>query len=517
MIIWSVSVEKTALVGVGKRVDQPQRTRGSAKRASWGLVAAMVTWVGLNAALAASIAPAESDGVALNQHQPMLLPNRLSATNVAQLDDLQRRTFDYFWVSANPRNGLAPDNYPHPKSSSIAAIGFALSSYVVGVQRHYITRQQALHKSLQVLDTLLSLPECDRAVGCARFHGFYYHFLDMATGLRYRDSELSSIDTTLLLGGVLSTREYFDQDTPAERRLRRLADQLYAQVDWPFMVHDDGTVAMGWSPEKGLFKASWTGYNEAMLLIILGLGSPTHPLAANAWDVWASTYPKFWHTEYGEHYLSYPALFVHQYSHIWIDFREIRDDYMAAENMDYFENSRRAVYAQFRYAQHNPFGYRDYGQPLWGVTASDGPDVPRTPTDATFFLGYAGRGMGGMAHRDDGTIAPTGAIASMPFAPELVLPSLGQFESAYPELYQAYGFLDAINPSVPKNAVVRKGHLTPQHGWIDDQYLGIDQGPILLMTENYRTQLIWNLMQKNQSIITGLTRAGFRGGWLAGP
>jgi hypothetical protein len=464
----------------------------------------------------AEAAAASGSGAAGLDTTPAMTSVNLTADDVARLDDLERRNFNYFWVSANPTNGLIPDNYPAPKMASIAAIGFGLSAYIVGAERGYITRAQALSRATQVIEFLLGLPEGAQATGVARYHGFYYHFLDMQTGLRYRNSELSTIDTTLLLGGVLSVQQYFNGASADEAHLRDICQTLYNAVDWTFVTHADGSVAMGWSPEQGLYTASWTGYNEAMLLVVLGLGSPTHPLSANAWQAWTSTYSQYWKYEYGEQYLSFPSLFVHQYSHIWIDFRNIQDTYMASRGLDYFQNSRRAVYAQYRYAQANPFHYKDYGQPLWGVTASDGPGVaPPAGSSTPTFYGYAGRGLGGPAYDDDGTIAPTGALASIAFAPELVVPTLSQYLASYPYLYSDLGFLDAINPSVPDGTVVTAGQVLPGHGWVDTQYLGIDQGPILLMAENYRSALLWNLMRQHPAIISGLRRAGFQGGWLA--
>lgn len=496
------------------------------KTSAWWKGASVWCGIALGCALAFTVAAARTavPQSAVATQQPVLPSTAatplatLSPDDERRLEELEHRTFDYFWETANPSNGLVPDNYPNPKNSSIAAIGFALSSYIIGAQRHYITRQQALERSTQVLAFLASLPECGQSRGCARYHGFYYHFLDLSTGLRYRNSELSTIDTTLLLAGVLSVEQYFDGDSAAEANVRALAQSMYDHVDWPFATHPDGAVSMGWSPEKGLYPESWTGYNEAMLLVVLGLGSRTHPLPANAWSAWCRTYARFWKREYGEQYLSFPALFVHQYSHVWIDFRGIQDAFTARHHFDYFENSRRAVLAQYRYAKANPHHYKDYGAPLWGVTASDGPDVPPAATDrAPRFYGYAGRGFGGPIHLDDGTIAPTGALASLPFAPELVLPTLAALPERYPDLYQAYGFLDAINPSVASEAAIGTGRWLPQEGWVDDQFLGIDQGPILIMTENFRSQWMWQLMRQHPAIRQGLKRAGFKGGWLEHP
>jgi hypothetical protein len=202
---------------------------------------------------------------------------------------------------------------------------------------------------------------------------------------------------------------------------------------------------------------------------------------------------------------------------MWIDFRGIRDEYMKGKGFDYFENSRRATYAQRDYAIENPLGCKGYGADIWGITASDG------PVDGTFawqgrkipFRTYAARGMGGLAHYDDCTLAPTAVAGSLPFAPEITIPAVVAMKERYGDLiYGRYGFLDAFNPSFEFKAVLRHGKVVPGKGWVAGDYLGIDQGPILAMTENYRNDFVWRVMRTNPAIRTGLVRAGFTGGWL---
>jgi hypothetical protein len=281
---------------------------------------------------------------------------------------------------------------------------------------------------------------------------------------------------------------------------------------------------MGWRPEhasdqnaRGFLTSTWRGYDEAMILYVLALGSPTHPVDPVAWTEWTKGYQ--WTRFHGEDFVQFAPLFGHQYSHVWIDFREIRDAYMRSKGVDYFENSRRAVLSQRAYAIANPDHWRGYGADVWGLTASDG------PTDSTFtiegrrreFHTYWARGAAANDVRDDGTIAPTAAAASIAFAPELVIPTLTSMRATYGSpLFGQYGFVDAFNPTLRSRAVpVHQGYIVDNVAWFDRDYLGIDQGPILAMTENWRSGLIWRLMKHDPAIVRGLCRAGFTGGWLA--
>jgi hypothetical protein len=256
--------------------------------------------------------------------------------------------------------------------------------------------------------------------------------------------------------------------------------------------------------------------NEAMLLYVLALGSPTHPVVPEAWSAWASTYQ--WGTYYGQEHVGFAPLFGHQYSQLFIDFRGIFDPYMRAKGIDYFENARRATLAQRAYAAHNPGGWAGYSADVWGLTASDG------PVDADYVIGgrsrhfmtYAARGADFTEVRDDGTLAPTAAGGSIPFAPEITIPALREMRRRYGDLlFQEYGFIDAFNPTLTDSTLrVQTGRIVPGVGWFDVDYLGIDQGPILLQAENHRSGLIWRLMRKSPYIVRGLKRAGFTGGWL---
>jgi hypothetical protein len=273
-------------------------------------------------------------------------------------------------------------------------------------------------------------------------------------------------------------------------------------------------IAMGWRPEAGFIEHDWIGYNEAMIVILLALGSPSFAVAPAAWDAWSARYDATWGTAYGQEHLGFPPLFGHQYSHVWVDFRGIRDRYMSRRGLDYFENSRRATYAQQAYAIANPAGWKDYGRDVWGLTACDGPGDLELTVDgrARVFRSYTARGM---ASNDDGTIAPTAMIASLPFAPEIVLPGLRALRERYgAQIYRELGFVDAFNPSFPATARPSTGTVAAGAGWIDADYLGIDQGPIIAMIENHRSELIWRVMRRSAYLRRALARAGFTGGWL---
>ncbi|MEO5932623.1 MAG: glucoamylase family protein [Duganella sp.] len=436
-------------------------------------------------------------------------------------DDLQRRTFDFFWDTANPSNGLVPDRYPTPSFSSVAAVGFGLTAYPIGVERGYITRQQARDRVLATLRFFRNAPQGDaQGTSTSGHKGFFYHFLDMKTGLRYDKVELSTVDTALFLAGALFCQSYFDGDDSAEKEIRKLAVEIYERVDWTWAQARKPSIALGWHPESGFIGYDWKGYNEAMLVYVLALGSPTHPVQVDAWKAWTSTYANSLEGKGGKEHLAYPSLFIHQYSHVWIDFRGIRDEYMRERGYDYFENSRRATYAQQAYAIANPLRCKGYGTNVWGITASDGP-VDKTLDYGGIelpFRTYTARGIGGLKHYDDCTLAPTAAASSLPFAPEIVVPTVLEMKKRYGDwIYGRYGFLDAFNPSFDYDIPVSHGRTIKGKGWVDNDYLGIDQGPIIAMTENYRSDLVWRVMRNHPVIRLGLERAGFTGGWLRQP
>ena len=426
----------------------------------------------------------------------------------AELEKLQRETFAYFVKEANPSNGLIADKTQPGAPSSIAAVGLALSAYPVGVARGFMSRADAVQRTLATLrffDTSAQGTEVD-ATG---YKGFYYHFLDMRSGRRVWECELSTVDTAFLLAGMLTAAAFFLDDTDDEREIRELADKLYRRADWQWAQNGGATVCQGWRPESQFLSYRWQGYDEAMFLYLLGLGSPTYPLPAESYAAWTSSYQ--WRRIYGHELLYSGPLFTHQISHLWFDLRGLRDEYMRGKDSDYFENSRRATYVQQRYAIDNPRGFIDYGETCWGITASDGPgpDTLEVGGRQRRFFDYLARGV--PDGPDDGTIAPWAVVASLPFAPEIVLPTLDYFVNHVDlKTEDRLGFKATFNPTHPDRS-------KNPFGWVSPWQFGLNQGPIVLMIENYRSGLPWRLMRSSPYVTCGLRRAGFTGGWLDDP
>lgn len=422
----------------------------------------------------------------------------------AELEILQRESFDYFLYEANPSNGLIRDKTAENWPASIAATGLALASYPIAVERGYMTRAKAVERTLNTLRFFWNSPQGPEP-DATGYKGFYYHFLDMDSGRRVWLCELSTVDSTFLIAGMLTASIYFDANTTSEQEIRRLADALYCRVDWQWAQNHGDTVTHGWKPESGFLPYRWEGYDEAMLLYILGLGSPTYPLPESSYASWARTYE--WKQVYGFDYLYAGSLFTHQLSHIWVDFRHIQDAFMREKDSDYFENSRRATNVQQQYAIHNPLGFVGYSACCWGITASDGPGPATEAVNGVErqFYNYIARAV--PDGPDDGTIAPWAAVSSLPFAPEIVLHMI-EYCLYKLKLKEGnrYGFKATFNLTYRE----KLGAST----WISPWHYGINQGPIILMTENYRTEFLWKLMKNCSYLITGLKRAGFTGGYL---
>jgi len=418
------------------------------------------------------------------------------------LDRLQHAAFNYFTRTQNPDNGLVADTTRENAPSSIAVIGFALSVYPVGAERGWMGRPEALRRSLAVLRFLMDSDQSGSA-GSTGYRGFYFHFLDMNSGTRVWLSELSLIDTGFLMAGVLTAATYFSADTAEETELRRLADALYCRVDWRWAQGEGSALTHGWKPECGFLNYGWEGYSEAILLYALGLGSPTHALTDQSYSAWTVTYQ--WENLYGIDFLYAGPLFIHQFSHAWIDFRDIRDAFMREKKCDYFENSRRATCIQREYAIRNPRGFIDYDADTWGLSAGDGPDTTPRRIDGRYqtFYGYAARGV--PYGPDDGTLCGSSVLSSLVFAPELVLPALRKLWMRSDAEDTAFIRASGFNPTVSENGT---------NSWISNGEFGLDQGMIVLMIENYRSGLLWRLGRSNRFLRTGLKRAGFRGGWL---
>ncbi len=439
---------------------------------------------------------------------PKPTPNKSEKPVPFSLNELKKRTFYYFWDLADSSNFQVLDRYPSRTFSSIAATGFGLTAYLIGAENGYITRKQAAERVLNTLQVLKALPQGPDRQGVAGYKGFFYHFLTLDQALRFKEVELSTIDTGLLMAGILSAMSYFDKNTPEEKAIRETADFLYRRVEWDWALNGAKTLSMGWHPEKGFIPAQWKGYNEAMVLLLMAIGSPTHPIPAECWQEWCNTYP--WATYRGQEHVNFDPLFGHQYSHMYVDFRGIQDPYMKSKGIDYFENSRRATLANRAYGIANPKGFTGYGENVWGLTACDGPayDQRVINGETIQFMEYSARGACSIREVDDGTIAPTAAGGSIPFAPEVCIPALKtMWETYYADLVDEYGFRDAFNLTYIWGKDKEKG-------WFDPDYIGIDQGPVIIQIENHQTELVWNLMKKNPYIVAGLKKSGFTGGWL---
>ena len=420
----------------------------------------------------------------------------------ALLDHLQRAAFGYFLHTFNAENGLIADTTRDESPCSIAVVGFALSVYPIAVERGWMTRTDAVARSLAALRFFRDSDQSG-APQATGYMGFYYHFLDMHTGARVWHSELSMIDTALLLAGALTAATYFSADNAEESAVRDVVDVLYRRVDWGWAQDDQPTLRQGWKPECGFLNYGWDGYNEGLVLYVLALGSPTHSIRLDHYSAWTATYQ--WENLYDIDFLYAGPLFIHQFSHAWIDFRGIRDDFMREKHCDYFENSRRATEVQREYARRNPHSFRGYGEDCWGLTACDGPSEapPALAEQHRRLFGYAARGV--PYGPDDGTLSGWAAIASLPFAPGPSLRAARRMLQNYPEMLPADQYASSFNPSLAVDTGA---------AWISSGHYGLDQGSVMMMIENHRSELIWRLLRRCPVIRTGLQRAGFRGGWL---
>jgi hypothetical protein len=425
----------------------------------------------------------------------------LALSDEALVERLQRAAFGYITDYVNVENGLVADTSRDGSPCSIAVVGFALSSYPVAISNGWMSRANAAARTLRTLQFFWNSPQGDQP-DATGYKGFYYHFLDMKTGRRVWQCELSLIDTTLLLAGVLVAGCYFDGDGD-ETEIRALADALYRRVDWNWAQNGGETVTQGWKPECGFLHYGWEGYNEATILYVLGLGSPTHPLSPAGFTGWTSTYQ--WENMLGQDVLSSGPLFTHLFSHAWIDFRGIRDAFMRQKGCDYFQNSQRAIAVHREYGARNPHDYAGYGRDFWGVTAGDGPGdqlLRENELDRRFF-GYMSRGI--PYGPDDGTIAPWAMLATLPFGPDVAVRGTRHLLETWPQVCVNDRFSSGFNPTLIGNG----------GGWLSEGWYGLDQGLLVLMIENHRTGMIWDIMRDCPHVRAGLRRASFDGGWLA--
>ena len=391
----------------------------------------------------------------------------LSPEDEKLLDEVEKAHFSYFWEQANPKTGLVRDrwNSRSPNNdlvASIASTGFGLTALCIG-HEHGFGSPSDIHS--RVLTTLIYLWKT-----MPNHRGFFYHWANLNTGERMWDAEVSSIDTAILLCGVLTCREYFGPGP-----IERLADAIFSRVDWTWVAEDTSLVSHGWMPEAGFLSYRWDYYSELVMMILLGMGSPSHPLSDETWNAWKRTV-----FEYdGLRYIgSFAPLFVHQYPQAWFDLRGKRDQYA-----DYFQNSITATEAHRRFCLDLAPRFPDYTEDLWGITASDSAN------------GYTVWGGPPAIGPIDGTVVPSAAGGSLVFSPKTTLPVLSTIRNRYgSRAWCRYGFVNAFNP------------LT---NWFDGGVVGIDTGITLLMAENLRTGLIWKTFMKSAVAQRGLERAGF--------
>ena len=414
------------------------------------------------------------------------------------LDSIQYRSLLFFLNEINPDNGLVKDKSWDDAPSSIASVGFGLPTFAVGVERNWLSREKAAQLTLNALRFFFNSPQNDKP-DATGYKGFYYHFLKMDDGKREWNCELSTVDTGILLMGIIFSRNYYNQDNKVENEIRDLAAKILGRLDWSFFrMPNSGDyanqISMGWLPEKGLHDMGWSGYNEALFLYVLAAGTGMKDVNLS-YDSWLSSYE--WRTPYqGLSHVAFPPMFGHQFAHTFIDFRGLTDKYMKEKGIDYFENSRRAALVQRKYAIDNPYKWVGYDSLCWGISASDGPG-DKYNFDDKKFLTYAGRGSSGPDYNyfDDGTIAPYAALASLPFEPELVLNTIKSMNQRYGDkLWGKYGIVDSFNPTV---------------NWFCNTYYGIVEGPKLLMIENFRSGLVWKYVMKDPIIQNGLNKLGF--------
>ena len=430
---------------------------------------------------------------------------KLTSSDRKLLLSLQEISFQYFLYEYDKDTGLIADKTIRGWPASIAASGLGLSSYMIGVERGLIERSEAARRTLTLLRFLWNSPQ-GKSKKASGYKGFFYHFLDMKTGERAFRCELSTIDSAILMAGALSAGQYYREDSQEEAEIRRLADQLYRRVDWDWARNGKALLCHGWRPETGFLPYQWDCYDESLLLYLIALGSPTHSIPKESFLATVKGYPV--KKIYGHEYVYAGPLFIHQYPQVWIDFRGIQDDFMRQHDLTYFENSRRATLIQQEYARRNPREYQGYGPHVWGFTASDGPGPTALRIDGVERIFYDYIARGAPYGPDDGTVAPWAVAASLPFAPDVVLPTLRHFQSL--QLHQnPYGYKASYNATFPA-----KGR--NPYGWTSAYHFGINQGPIVLMIENYLSEQLWKLMRGCEAVKTGLQRAGFKGGWLEG-
>lgn len=384
------------------------------------------------------------------------------------LNDVEYANFQFFWEQASALTGLVKDRASVRKRdtsvlASIAATGFGLTAMCIGQKRGFISYGEARDRVALTLRSLANWQPNHR--------GFFFHWVNIDTGERLLDSEVSSVDTAILLCGVLTCRAHFQDE-----EISRFATRIFDRVEWEWLSEDTPLLPHGWTPEFGFLPYHWDLYSELMMMYLLGLGSPAHPLPADTWDVWKRTTFEY----EGIRYIgSFGPLFVHQYSQAWFDFRRKRDWYG-----NYFENSVLATDVHRRFCLDLAKTFPDYSDDLWGITASDSAK------------GYQVWGGPPLTGPIDGTISTSAAAGSLPFQPAAAIRVVRTIKDRYGQhAWSRYGFVNAFNPL---------------RNWYDEDVVGIDTGITMLMAENARTGFVWETFMKNPEALRGMERAGFK-------
>jgi hypothetical protein len=404
----------------------------------------------------------------ISESNPLPVGGPLSARDDSLLEQIERANFLFFWEQTSPETGLTRDRYNVRSSSasnlgSIAATGFALTAICIGEKRGYISYEQASQRALATMRFLWRKLPHQR--------GFFYHWADVTSGHRMEHSEVSSIDTAILLCGILTCRAHFRHS-----EINELAQRIFNRVDWRWLSEDTMILPMAWTPETGFLRYRWDNYSELMMLYLLALGSETHGLSPETWDAWTRSNFSY----EGIKYIGSSApLFVHQYSQAWFDFRGKRDRFA-----DYFENSILATEAHRRFCLNLAREFPDYSEQLWGITASDSQNS---------YTVWGGPPKSGPI---DGTVVPCASAGSLPFLPKAVMRVLHTIHYRYGAgTWSRYGFVDAFNPLI---------------NWYDSDIVGIDTGVTMVMAENARTGWVWETFMKNPEAQRGMERAGFK-------
>jgi len=439
-------------------------------------VSALRSYLALILLLSVCLSIAPSSFASTTHLQVARAATRFSASDEQFLEDLEQRSFRYFWDQADPATGLVPDrartdgsalDQNHQNVGSIAATGFGLTALYIASERHWITANQARERARSTLRFF--------ARRAFEKHGWFYHWLDTKTGERRWNSEVSSIDTALLLGGVLTTRQYFRDD----REINELATLIYERVDFRWMLNGDALLlSYGWKPETDFLKPRWDTFSEDTILYLLAIGSPTHGISARSWyALWRDRYRYEGHAYFTT--IGVP-LFMHQYAHAWIDYRDRRES--AGDHIDYFKNSIEATLAHRAFCMNLSHEFTAYGPNVWGITASD---------SAKGYLAWGGPPLDPAI---DGTVVPAAAGGSLMFTPDLSVAALREMRQKFGDrAYGRYGFVDAFNPKT---------------GWTDTDVIGINVGIILLSAENARSDNVWRWFMRNPEIPRALQSAG---------